>query len=635
MPQENSPEQTDSHDEPETVVRYFIATGDGEVYENKQNLPLESLKKMKTFQGASGLFRFAYDPRNNTFYAQDEAWRKLVSSGDKHAWDLLNRAAKHVSEEFGARNPKSRWGDPPNSAVARRISQYGVAWNYIKNYIHKEFGTDPVDVMVVEFAPDMASKEERAVWFSQSGGKVGDISTNEPTIFVNRKKYMLDDGDIDFGVINQILMVSYLKHVKEIADTSPDQDKYEKVLGQWQSRLSGTGGYELYFAIWNNGQTQIHRTNDLQRQRLLDENSLRKEPSMKGYPRTSPVIMFSFLPGQNQIIFQNQHPRDMERYPLYKQMLDDIKRTMSSIKQVPKDDLLTTYDPSANSPFVSKMSDYKIVWDYVTDVLAPKYHFSPTDISVIEMPLSDEGDKIAAFVRSPQEEMQESPKAQQYKISHGISVPYPFILLENRIANLGLKYHALLHEYQHFVQAIQNVEFVPYSYDMSQSPSSSEEKQKRFIEYINNPLEQDAHLKQMIYMLEMGMAPKSVLDFFMPGQDMIARAEYGKILDKAVEAYDEERHAARTGMEKTAGLELGINDWWHFGLQEQLNQSQHVNDITGPYRPSAKPYNLKKKRQEPQIAKGPRTLEGLLATKHDTELNSMKSMEQLLREGQI
>lgn len=651
MPQKNeqNTNETETETSPEaTKVQYLIAAEDGKVYLNKLNLPLESLKKMQRFQSIGALLRFAFDPRNKTFYIQDPGWLKLYQEGDRGVAALVNRAAQYLQEMYGVRTLNQQWGEPPNSAILRKLSDYGVAWRQVMNFMQKEFKTDPVDVPVIEYIPEKNNQENDDITFSPDGADIGGVSTKEPCLVLNRNAYM-SEGQPDYGVINQDLTNAYFQLLEQITDTAASPEQKARIRSEWTNDLlHKKGGYDVYFAVWTDKGTQILKTNDAQRNRVVNEATLRAEPGMKGYPKGYPLIIFSSVPGTPQLIFQNHHPQDLLQYPVYKQMLDDIKRIMSKDKSVAEDKLVLGYDSSSASPFITKMSNYKVLWDYITNFLAPRYKFEPQDIPVVEAPLSKDGMMKAVFLTSPTDEKTKAPLELEHRVSNGIVVPYPFIAVENRLPNLGMKYHALLHEYQHFVQQIQGIPFIGYSFQGGMNVGDLQERQKRFIEYINNPLEQDAHLKQMIYMLEMGMTPGHIMDFFGANDSILAKANYGRLLEKAEKIYDDERQKARSVVhppnptQRTAGtsgtsestLDLGINDWWYFGNLEALVSGVHQNDKQNPdvVPKVQKPYNLKDKKKAPE---GPRATEGLLTPQHDDDLKYMKSVEQLLRENRI
>ena len=108
-------------------------------------------------------------------------------------------------------------------------------------------------------------------------------------------------------------------------------------------------------------------------------------------------------------------------------------------------------------------------------------------------------------------------------------------------------------------------------------------------------------------------------------------------MDEALKIFNgqlkERRQTADQGKTtRTASVGIGINDWWHYTLQEDLNATQHTQGVVNE--PSkAKPYNLRNKRME--FPTGPKTTEGLLASKHDKEFGAQKTMEQLLRESRV
>jgi hypothetical protein len=393
------------------------------------------------------------------------------------------------------------------------------------------------------------------------------------------------------------------------------------------------GSYEQYFAIWGPSGTQMFRADEHQKSRIINEDSVRAAPGLRDY--RGPLILFSYMPAREQIIFQNVHPDDMKEYEVYSRMLADIKSRVSKTKKIAEDKLIVTHDDTMNSPFVTTMSKQGVLWDYIKNFLAPTVGIEAKDIYVIEAPLSREGNIKAMFVRGPEEE-NDLPAMKEAKISHGISIPFPFIAVESRISNLGEKYHALLHEYAHYVQKLRDVPHIAYSFEGGiNAGANDQERDRRFVEYINNPLEQDAHMRQMIYMLEMGMSPAEVLDFFAPRKSLLHRAEYGKIIDQAIKIYADNKAERRKKpadiqkpTEKTARLSPGINDWWYLGLQEQMNEAQHSNN---PLAPTSKPYNLRKTKPVPSSA--PKTTEGLLSLKHDKEMSYMKSAEQLLQES--
>ena len=160
-------------------------------------------------------------------------------------------------------------------------------------------------------------------------------------------------------------------------------------------------------------------------------------------------------------------------------------------------------------------------------------------------------------------------------------------------------------------------------------------------EYLDDQKERGKVSDFMLYMLETGMSNKEILDFFSRRDNAVRRAAYMDVLKDAYGKYSAERKQRRSGTEKlaakTATVDIGINDWYHFGLQESLNQAQHTNnkqEEPASVQPGQRPYNFRSKKKQPQPPQGPRSVEGLLGNKHDQELGYMKTTEQLLRESQ-
>ena len=123
---------------------------------------------------------------------------------------------------------------------------------------------------------------------------------------------------------------------------------------------------------------------------------------------------------------------------------------------------------------------------------------------------------------------------------------------------------------------------------------------------------------------------RSVLDFFSDRGNAIRRARLMEMLEPVFTSHRQDVEARRQSIEKTAALDIGINDWQKYGLQEQLNSGQQVNDPTKP-KPQTPPFNLKQRKQRTS----PATMGALLVRDHDKNLNYMKPTEQLLGESRI
>lgn len=610
MPQEN-----DAQTNPQTCpeVRHFIAMSDGGVFENNENLPLQTILGMPQFENSDALLRFAFVPEFSAIYVQDgKEWHDRIQSGEEEAWSLFNVAARHVREKFKAQ-PKLHFGEPPGHADNRNLSQYGHAWEKIKEYFNHEFQMDPTDITVVEYVPDHPSAER--VSFKPDGGKAGNLTVAGPALFIN--KDMGRFGQPNYQRINDLIADEYLKNFKNI---HPDE---------WDNHLDRD--YELYFAIWSeeDSKTKIFKANKRQRNRLLNEDALRSEPSLKGY--RGPLVLFSFVPRFNQLVIQNSHLKGLNRYQTTRQMIRDIRRKMAKTKNIAEAAIIISHDESVGQPFVTKLSKQGALWDFIRFNLGPEMASQPKDIAIIEAPLSRSGDVNAMLVvdRSDEEKLDAE---RDLRFTHKIHVAYPYIAVDSRLKNIGLKYHEILKAYSKFMPEIGDLPLIEHNFMTQEHDDHSNGV---FMAHMKNPKEQKEASEAIGYMLEMGMGPKAILDFFAPRSNLIRREFFSTMVKQALEQYQQMKGQRREMQKiaKTASLDIGINDWYHIGLQESLNEAQHTENQTDA--PTAKPFNLRDMKKQPQYSQGPKSTEGLLAKQHDRELSYMKTMEQLLKESRI
>lgn len=586
-------------------LRWFIADQHGKVFVNSQKLPLESLLEASQFAGDSKLMRFVFIPDMNVLYIQDgREWHSQISDGDEDAWKILNSALWFIRNNFNAQ-PNLKYGDPPGSAAARKLSQFDQAWDKIKEYVHQEFEAAAKDIPVFEYTP--TEKIDVDVGFSAGGIKIGDLSSEGPTFLINLGIDIF--GAPDYKKINSALVDRYLENIQSIHPS------------EWKTHIAGEG---LYFAIWHNG-TRVFRATHEQAGRLIDEDFLREEPSLNGY--SGPIILFSYDPKRNRILLRDTHHEELSQGDSLKGMLADIKRKIAKSHKASDSDMVMSHDDIAGRPFLTKISRQHILWDFIQDTLSGKAGFQPEDMPIIEGPLTKDRSIKAKLVNSPEDE-QDIPLELALRAKHGVPVTYPFIAVESRLPTMGAKLHEILRVYAEKYQALQSVPMIELNFQKDNVFQSKKD--------LSNKLDDGINLTEwMKYMLEMGMTKKSILDFFADRGNAGARGMYImpllKALDETRAARIERREPSQT---KLASLDLGINDWQFIGLQEALNSSQHVNDKQTQPAGGIKPFNLKEKRQE-QFSQGPRTMEGLLHKQHDREMNSMKSMEQLLRESQI
>lgn len=598
MPQENL--QKTSPNSPD----FFIAGPDGQVFYNSQKLPLETLFTMEKFKEHKTLLRFAFDSRNDTLYIEDgRLWHHLIGDGDEKAWKILNVALRFLREHFHSQ-PRIRYGEPPGDAQVRSLSQYGLAWERLGYYLRKEFHTKPVDVTVVEYVPDGPTDEK--VTFNPVGGVIGGKTMEGPTFFVN--KNMGNFGQPDYEKVNTLLFDQYLSGFEDIHPA------------EWKDHSESED--ELYFAIWRNGKTQIFRAKPDQRHRIIDEDALRAEPSLKGYK--GPVILFSYTPDGNEIALHNEHRKDLDGSEVTRQMLRDIRSRMAKTKAITS--LYLAHNDMQAKPFATKLSKETLIWDVISDILAPKAGIEPQDIAVIESPLTKDGSIKSMLIQDHLDEMK-IPLVLALRAKHGTRASFPYIAIESRLRNKGMKYHELLKQYAAFNHALQSIPLIQYNF--------TDQKDLPFRDYAHQSEEFNAEI--MLYMLQLGLDSKSILDFFCSREDLLRRSFFYQVLDKAKKLYDEEKQESRvaimTGRLKTASVDVGINDWAFYTLQEDYNRTQHQNNKQDPN--PGRPFNLREKKKAPQFSTSPKTTEGLLNNQHDPELGYMKSTEQLLRESQI
>jgi hypothetical protein len=203
-------------------------------------------------------------------------------------------------------------------------------------------------------------------------------------------------------------------------------------------------------------------------------------------------------------------------------------------------------------------------------------------------------------VMSIADEERKAPGAAAYRQTHSISLEYPFIVADNRSKDNGATLRALLESYADYIREVQKT---PYSHNWVMAGD-------------------DETTRQIQHMLRLGMTKDEAIDFLAPRTDLAKRAEIRSLLAKALRV----RKSAMAEAKRTAAIDSTINDWWHIGTQEELNQSQHTNDVA-----TAKPFNLKTKKVKP--AGKPKTYEEMLHALHDPEMNYQKTTEQLLKES--
>lgn len=646
------PQKSQEQDDQTVELQYFIVGPDKKVYKNPHNLPAKNIQSLDKFKNGL-VMRFAFDPTTGDFFVQDDDWRDNIENVDPESWNLLNSAIKYIGEKFGIDQVKKRYGEPPGSASLSHLSDYGIAWNYIENYIKKDFETDAVDLAVIEYAPE---EDVKAVVFHEDGFSYGSVSVAEPVLVVNRKAMNGADKTVDYGLVNHRLIFCYLINLRAIAKKSLSQSQYDSFSKTYKEHMNPKK-FSLFFAGFSQNGAEVHKANEKQSDRIQNEQSLRQSLRTAkcqdcntlndgladhcskcnsanleyGREYTGPLVLFTFLPERKQLVFQNHHPEDMDRGSL-KELLDKIKTTISAVYKVPEEELIYSYDPSTMSPFVSMMSRYQVVWDYICNTLCPREGIDPKDIPVYDAPVSMHGG-LASFISNEGDENEKTEGGLEYRISYGVSLPYPFIQVTARIQNLGLRYNAMIHEYKHYVDYMKK--------NLSAMPEKYEDKEMSFLAYIRSPDEQAAHMEQMVHALSMGMRAPDVLNMFAKTDNLLARAEYSKILDKAIEVFNQQRgikakpspkapepqqfitheggcvKLTRLAKDMDSSQIPALVDWWNM----------EVGVVNTPLTPSPKD-----EKKDKATAEG---LNALVSMSHDADLGFMKPLEQLLRESRV
>lgn len=583
-------------------ITYWYSDPGGNIRENQDILPLSELENRHRDRA---IFRFAYDQRRQRIYIQDATFREAMAAGDQGAWQFVNNALRFLGSKFGAKFLDRAYGDPPGSKK-RVLSDYAPAWRYLSEFLREEMGTVPTNLVVCEYVDE--GHNEHLVSIEPPGRLCEGQRLKEPCIRLNRyahknKSVGPGDGDVDFLLLNELLTSYYLRNIERIADVTMDDtdlSSMEDVLVRHNDPM----GYDLMFAHPEGQDVRIFKANDNE----MDEEEIREN----GLEHVEHVVLFSYEPNTKQIFFHNYTPMDMAKDDKLAKMLSEIKKLVSRSSKVPENEITYAFDPSLASPFISRLSRYRIPWLLGQE----EYGDRLKDLPVVEAPLAVE-DGLAALVRSASEENQKAPRSRRYRVRHGMDVPYPFLLVDNRTQNLGLKYRGML---EAAVGEQQGQEPTPTLVQWAKAD-------RDFLMLVRQPDRAAKAKASMRFMLRMGMPRRHVLDFFAPRYALLKRAEYSKLLKQAW------KEAVTQNMEKTAaiGPSYDVNSWWHIGLQEELNRSSHTGEQD--QKKAVEPFNLRSTKKRPAPKKKP--YEALLDPQRDDELGYLKTTEQLLRESRI
>jgi hypothetical protein len=683
-------------DKEEQVLYYFLAP-DGRVYENPDNHPVESLNKAMKQEGS--YVRFAYNKDLNLLFFQDQSEvEPSIRERDPSVLSQINTIISFIQETFSSPYPKlgngTGYGEPPSSCQARRLSDYQVAWVYLSKYLSSEFKrtrmerfSTPVDINIAEYYEARSDGDKNHVKsFHPNGLSFMNKTFHGPTMVINKAPAKAGEP-IDYGNLSLFIVTWYLLHFQEI--TGSVLAPYEKAylaLNIGNLRINEFG-YDVFYSAYDpsTGKTPVYpyatKTNetisedearrDLSR-KIAENLQKQGKPIPEGQLYTAPVVVFSYLPYRKQIVWQSVDP-SMVSDEITSKMCDGARKQIQAWYGIDSNEVNESYDPSSHLPNLAKISHYHVAWQYITDIMAPRYGFIPEeyDIEVLECP-KPVGDAIAAYFSSPQEEEDRGSNVREMRISFGITVKFPFIAQNSLNKDYGLSLNALIHEYEHYINDVflKKKERVPFK-DFNDRNVSDEERARRFFSYIASQKEHDAHVEQMVYMLHMGMTDRDIIDTFAPMHLMAWRAEYRLILGEAKKIFEKDREKKKipkqyvspkpampekpeedivrakepqesqvqqeknpaadveaTGTKpiKLSELDIGVNNWFWEGLQEVINRPRHVN--IKPEQGQDDTFNLSKLRHQPHIEKA-------LDDDRDKDSGFLKSLEQLLRESQL
>ena len=532
---------------------HYVFTPDGNAFENPEMLPLDGLPHGQL------AMRVVLDPEAKKIWIQDESIRKTLSDGSLDAWKLLNITLLGIDQKHGLRFLDRAYGDPEGLRVDRPLSRFP-SWGRLSKFMADEFNSDPIDVPVVEHCDD-----------SKPG--IVFMPGEKPCLLANRNSFRCDRGDHSFNVMSDGLFRYYLRNLGQIMTSFPKE--WER-FGPRYDRWRGKTLLEAFFAVESPDGIRVFRM-------PMDEGGAPTKQEDVEKSVNGQYVMFAHDPDSRNIILLNRLPKKDDA------LIQGLVERIAKSGGLKPEEMVLTFDPSLGRPFVTKLSSYTIARDILDEA-----KWIGQDIRVVEAPV-DVLDG-AAVIPSPEEEDDRAPSSKRYRAINGISIKYPFLLVDSRIRSRGKKLRAILDALCPTHDPLGKV--------------GEEEFSK-----LSRGRLREALRGRMGYLMDMGLDKRSVLDL-MSGMDLVRRAELRDILEPRV---------ATASKVADMGPELGINDWWHIGLQESLNESQHKDETP---RPQPYVFNLRRVRQ-------PLTTERMLQTRHDKEMTAYKTMEQLLRESQL
>lgn len=500
--------------------QFFFVGPDGVVRQNPRILPLDVV--LRKYPRDALVLRFAFDSPANALHVQDASFRRTMEEGDPLAWNLVNQALATLEEKTGKRFPERRFGDPQNSGVVRVLSDYRDAWRRIDKALREEAGVGPVDMTVYEYAPFPGKEGEETVSLLPRGSMIGATEATEAALGVNRMlhKAFPESGveDVDWGLIQDALAHFYLSRMRSVMKALPPAG--DAVL----AALDADRSPPLMFAMDDDGRTRAFKAKGDAR----DEQSIRER--LPGYE--GPLVLFRFEPSSDAVAVSNHLLSPMYEDEVGKRMTNDILDLVSRESGRPREAICMTFDPALSRPWHTRLSRVEPLWGVLSE---------GPDMDVLEVPFKPR-DKDGVLLRNPGDEPEE---LRAFRAARGLDLRFPAAVVDGflpRGRKLGIL--SRLHE----------------------SLCGRKPGPRGPQGLLRLPDDERADMKRkMLIMLEIGMSPSDVLDFFSDRSSLPERVAYREVMREAVRESAPRKIA-------TAGIPIGINQWWWPSVPEGLKE---------------------------------------------------------------
>lgn len=489
---------------------YFYVAPDRSIQENPNIMPLAVLEK---FHDNNGLyFRFSYAPQENKFYIQDGSFRSLLRQGDEPAWSMLNQALEAIAKQHGGRMPARAYGDPPDSSIWRKTSDYSQAWREIVGATMEETGLEAPDLPVHEYVPGPGQEDETVSIDSKDG---------KPFIRLNRfahqsKALIVAGEDVDYELLSILVKACYISNLPNIVP-------YEHPMPSHM------------FAIRQDNKTRIFKAKNGNDGFPFGDRNVRD--ALGTYD--GPVITFCVDKKAKRLTVKNGLLSTIYGDEALSQMLEDIVGKTCKTCNIPAQLLTITCDPCLDSGYVSKLSRHAAVY-----LLAQ----TESDMEVMEAPIHVPS--VAIVINSPKDEEVKTNSCPAYRAARGIAVSYPFMLVDSR-ETMGRRARAMLDAC------------------LSGDADCEDTKPIIFALAMESKVIRTAAKADMELLISLGMSKHDILDFFSPKRDPLRRHEFRKLLDEASQSLT-------SGKTITAsiGKGLNINDWFHGSQEAELGRAR-------------------------------------------------------------